>query len=175
MAALVGLEARTVDTVDDGDVVEEHVGDVVDRRRRGAERPDTHPVRLVPDRRRLEQNIMRAVGHSNGVVAVVDHRVLDDHVLSGDVEAVGVEGEAAGRGVGVDDGVRDGDVAARQIDIPADGLGGLEVRHDEIVDAHGHEVGARDEAGARVGVGVPPGLAVGVDPSAGDVAGAEPS
>jgi hypothetical protein len=51
---------------------------------------------LVADRAVLEEDVVGAAMDRYGVVAVEDQRVCDSDVDTGDVEAICIEGEAAG-------------------------------------------------------------------------------
>lgn len=85
------LEARGVDGVDGSDV-----GDVDAGALTLGQRADAHAVGLVADGAVLEELIMRAGLHGDGVVAVEDDAVGYRNVSPRYVEAVGFEGEAAG-------------------------------------------------------------------------------
>lgn len=86
------LEARVVDGVGGGDVGDVGVGGLALL----AQRADAHAVGLVADGAALEEHAARAELHGDGVVAVGNDAVGYRDVSPRYVEAVGVEGEAAG-------------------------------------------------------------------------------
>jgi len=91
------LDARGVDGVGGGDVGEGDVGDVgVGGLALLAQRADAHAVGLVAHGAVLEEHVVRAGLHGDGVVAVGNDAVSYRDVGPRYVEAVGVEGKAAG-------------------------------------------------------------------------------
>lgn len=130
-----------------------------------AQRADGHAVGLIADDIVVEANPTAARADGAGVVAVVDDRLGDLHIGGGDVEAVGIEGEAARHAVGVDDGVGDVDVGTLELHSPGDGLAGFEMLHRAARDVEEQQVRPAVLARGRVDVGVPPELTVAIDPA----------
>lgn len=95
-APLSPLEARGVDGIDGGDVGEGDTGDVGVGGLVLTQRADAHAVGLVADSAVLEEHVVRTGVHGDGVVAVEYDAVGYHDVGPRYVEAVGVEGEAAG-------------------------------------------------------------------------------
>lgn len=65
---------------------------------------------------------MRPRLYSDGIVSVVNHAVKDLYIRRRNVEPIGVEGEATGNRVRVNDRVCHRDVASEQLDVPANGF-----------------------------------------------------
>ena len=169
LPTLPGLETRAVHAVHDRDIVEGDVGDVGKLSLILAKATDAHTVSLISDGTALEENIVRTVADRDGVVSVVDDAVGDPNMLAGYIEAIGVEGKAAGRAVGIDDRIGNVNIGAGESDVPRYGFAGLEVLHTASLRVERHEMRSAVKSSARVRVGIPPCLPVRVDPSCRDI------
>lgn len=100
------------------------------------------------------------------VVTIVGHKVRDADVRGADIEAIGVKWEALPLvGDSVDDRIRDVDITALDLDIPRNGLAGLEASDTSALDVEHHQVWASGDSGSIRRVGIPPLLSVRIDPA----------
>lgn len=129
-------------------------------------------MRLIANRTIRHVQVVRSVVDSNRIIAVESDQVGDPDIASADIKSVGVEREALPLvRDGVDDAVRDVDVASFDLNIPGNGLAGLQTRDATALGSEYHEMRAAGDASSIGRIGIPPLLAVRVDPAIVDVLG----
>ena len=91
---------------------------------------------------------MSTVVNSYCIVAIVGHEVRDTNVGGTDIKGVCVEWEALPLvRHSIDDGIRDIDIAALDLDIPRNGLARLESLDASALDVEHHQVWAPSDTG----------------------------
>lgn len=129
-------------------------------------------MRLIANRTIRDVQVMRSIVDSNRIIAIESDQVGDPDIASADIESVRVEREALPLvRDGINDAVRDIDIASFDLNIPCNGLAGLQTSDAATLDVEYHEMRAAGDAGSIRWVGIPPLLAVRVDPAIVDVLG----
>lgn len=109
---------------------------------------------------------MSTVVNSYCIVAIVGHEVRNADIRSTNVKGICVEWEALPFvRDSIDDGIRDVDIAALNLDIPSNGLARLETSDASALDVEHHQVWAPSDTSCVRRVSIPPLLSVGVDPA----------
>ena len=123
-------------------------------------------MRLIANRTIRDVQVMRSIVDSNRIIAIESDQVGDPDIASADIESVRVEREALPLvRDGINDAVRDIDIASFDLNIPCNGLAGLQTSDAATLDVEYHEMRAAGDAGSIRWVGIPPLLSVGVDPA----------
>lgn len=162
------LESGSIDSINYCDIFEADVGNIGKSRLILAQGPNAHTVTLVANGVVLEDHIVRAILHSNGIITIINHTVGNSNVCASYIKSVSVEGERPGR-LGINESVANIDVVTLQLHIPGDGLPRLEILQSSIGCFETHQMRPRGNSSAIDGISIPPGLAIGIDPSIVDV------
>lgn len=95
------------------------------------------------------------------VIAVVGHEVCDTDVRGTNIKSICVEWEALPFvRHGINNGIRDVDVAALNLNVPGDGLARLEPFDASAIHIKHHQVWTSGDTGSIRGVGIPPLLSI---------------
>ena len=129
LASYPGLEASCIDGVDSSHVVKADIRDIGKLPLVLPEGPYAHAVGLIANDTAGEKDVMRAGPNSYGIIPIVDYTITNGNVCARNIEAIGIEGEATGGRVGINNTIADTYVGARKLDIPSNGLSRLERLH----------------------------------------------
>ena len=104
-------------------------------------------MRLIADRAVRHVQVVRSVVDSNRIIAIESNQIRDFDISSTDIESIRVEWETLPLvRDGIDDRIRDFDIASLNLDVPCNGLAGLQTLDAASLDVKYHEMRAASDA-----------------------------
>jgi len=149
LSADPGLQACSVQTASDGNTIEVNIRYIGEFALALSERADGKTMCLIANRTIRHVQVVRSVVDRDRVVAIESDQVCDPDIASTNIESIRVEREALPLvRNGVNDTVRDVDIASFDLDVPSNGFAGLQTLDTATLYVEHHKMWATGNAGS---------------------------